>query len=120
MQRLFLLLYLSSSYSHLLLHAKLGVENSLAETNGLGCDLDKLVVVDKLNSFLKRHNNGRCQEKLFVSARRANSRKLLSLAGVDVVWKLNGAEYDFETPVTGAIALVGEKKPKAITINTII
>ena len=37
------------------LESELGVEDLLAKAKGLGSDLDKLVLSDKLNSLLKAH-----------------------------------------------------------------
>ncbi|MBQ4268473.1 MAG: InlB B-repeat-containing protein [Clostridia bacterium] len=40
----------------------------------------------------------------------------VSIAGFDVVWKLNGEEFDFTKPVTGAMTLVGAKQLKKVQV----
>ena len=41
----------------------------------------------------------------------------ISIAGYDIIWKLDGELYDFDTPVTKDITLVGERTLKAIRLT---
>ena len=65
------------------LETGLGIENLLAETDGLGSYLDKLVGSDELQSLLKSHLAWRSQNELLVRTGGTNGGQMLFLADVD-------------------------------------
>ena len=69
--------------AHHFLHAQLGVEDLLAQTDGLGGDLDQLVIGNELDGLLQRKDHGGRQQQLFVGTGGTDGSQLLGLAGVD-------------------------------------
>ena len=59
------------------------VENSLADTDALGCHLDKFVTLDVFKTFLKTHKHLRYDARLFIRTARTHIRELLCLRHVD-------------------------------------
>ena len=79
----YLILLQCSTAAHHVFHTKLGVQDLLTETDGLGGDLDQFVVVDELDGLFQGHNDGRRQDQLFVGTRGTDGGQMLFLAGID-------------------------------------
>ena len=81
------------------LHAQLLVEDRLADADGLGRDLEQLVVGEELKALLQTHLLGRDEAQGVVRAGGAHIRQLLLLADVDRDVLLLGGLADDHTLV---------------------
>ena len=77
----FLLALQLAAATHHLSHTDLGVEDLLAQTNGLRSNLDQIVIGDIFDRLLQRKGARRGKQQLFVRACRANR-------GIKVFWKI--------------------------------
>ena len=114
-----LLLKRGLSSAALVLETELGVEDALAETDRLGSYLNKLVIVDKLDSFLKAEDNGGSKQKLFVRARRADSGELFLLTGIYCDILIFGVLANYHTLVNGSLRTYEEVSALLSIVETV-
>ena len=84
--RFLLTLLHSAALAHHFLHTQLGIQNLLAQTDGLGGDLNQIVVGDVLDRFLQRHDDGGREQQLFIRARGTDRGQVLFPQDIQAVF----------------------------------
>ena len=76
----------SAALAHHFLHTQLGIQDLFTQTDGLGGDLDQIVVGDVLNSLFQRHNDGGREQQLFIRAGGTNRGQVLFPQDIQAVF----------------------------------
>ena len=98
--RIILLALQGAALLHHFLHAGLGVQNDLTQTDGLGGHLDELIVVDVLDGLLQGEDAGGSQQELFVGAGGADGGHVLAFLGLFIGPKTAVVSCCYLVPMT--------------------